>query len=78
MIAHMIHQIEYMLSWNDSLPDDAELTFVISALDQCKIPDIRTMMLILIARSVVSSQSRYRKDSSTLRFCETNAEQSLF
>ena len=36
MIAHMIHQIEYMFSWNDSLPDDAELTFVIAALDQCK------------------------------------------
>jgi len=34
MIAHMINQIEYMFNWNDSLPDDAELTFVMATLDQ--------------------------------------------
>ena len=37
MIAHIMHQIEYMFSWNDALPNDAELTFVISALDQCNV-----------------------------------------
>ena len=37
MIAHMINQIEYMFNWNDSLPDDAELTFVMATLDQCNI-----------------------------------------
>jgi hypothetical protein len=36
MIAHIIHQIEYMFNWNDALPNDVELTFVLSALDQCK------------------------------------------
>ncbi|UJR25037.1 hypothetical protein I4U23_006397 [Adineta vaga] len=34
MIAHVIHQIEYMFNWNDALPNDVELTFVLSALDQ--------------------------------------------
>ncbi|CAM4785631.1 unnamed protein product [Rotaria magnacalcarata] len=34
MIADMIHQIEYMFNWNDVLPDDAELTFILTALDQ--------------------------------------------
>lgn len=37
MIANIIHQIEYMFSWNDALPNDVELTFVLSALDQCKL-----------------------------------------
>ncbi len=36
MIANVIHQIEYLFSWNDALPNDVELTFVVSALDQCK------------------------------------------
>ena len=36
MIAHVIHQIEYIFSWNDALPKDVELTFVVSAIDQCK------------------------------------------
>ena len=35
VIAHIIHQIEYMFNRNDPLPNDAELTFVLSALDQC-------------------------------------------
>ncbi|CAF3471443.1 unnamed protein product [Rotaria sp. Silwood1] len=34
MIAHIIHQIEYMFNWNDALPNDVELTFVLSTLDQ--------------------------------------------
>ncbi|CAF3345407.1 unnamed protein product, partial [Rotaria sp. Silwood2] len=34
MIAHIIHQIEYMFNWNDTFPNDVELTFVLSALDQ--------------------------------------------
>jgi hypothetical protein len=34
MISYVIHQIEYMFSWNDALPNDVELTFVVSALDQ--------------------------------------------
>ncbi|CAF0846331.1 unnamed protein product [Adineta ricciae] len=34
MIAHILHQIEYVFSWNDALPNDIELTFVASALDQ--------------------------------------------
>jgi hypothetical protein len=36
MIAHIIRQIEYIFSWNDALPNDVELTFVVSAIDQCK------------------------------------------
>ncbi|CAF1555207.1 unnamed protein product, partial [Adineta steineri] len=34
MIAHIIHQIEYMFNWNDALPNDVELKFVLSTLDQ--------------------------------------------
>lgn len=38
MIANVIHQIEYLFTWNDTLPDDVQLTFVVSALDQCNTP----------------------------------------
>jgi len=36
LIAQLIHEIEYLFSWNDALPNDVELTFVVSALDQCR------------------------------------------
>jgi hypothetical protein len=45
MIAHIIHQIEYMFNWNDALPNDVELTFVVSALDQCKFDLMNDVLL---------------------------------
>lgn len=40
MIAHIIHQIDFMFEWNDPLPNDVELTFILSALDQCKLDSV--------------------------------------
>ena len=36
LIANLIHQIEYLFTWNDALPNDVQLSVVLSALDQCK------------------------------------------
>jgi hypothetical protein len=37
MIADLLHQIEYMFNWNEAFATDVELTFVLSARDQCNL-----------------------------------------
>ena len=55
MIAQLIHQIEYLFSWNDALPNDVELTFVVSAFDQCKFGFFSRLSMI---KSIFSFYSR--------------------
>jgi hypothetical protein len=37
-----------MFNWNDALPNDVELTFVVSALDQCKFDLMSNVRLIFL------------------------------
>jgi len=71
MIAHVIHQIEYIFSWNDALPNDVELTFVVSAIDQCKFCLILMNNLIRVFVSSIV-ENKENKIPSPFHFVKEN------
>ena len=54
MIADLLHQIESVFNWNDAFPTDVELTFVLSARDQCNLTLTRLHLSSLSLSSTVS------------------------